>query len=400
MGSQPAHPRRIYVDHAATTPVREEVADAMLPFLGERFGNPSSLHAEGVEAREAVEAAREAIRKASGASLFDLVFCAGGTEADNTALAGVLLAERGKAREESRRPRLHVVTSAVEHSAVLHAIPFLEELGASVTVVGVDGEGRVDPRAVEAALRSDTRVVSVMAANNETGTLEPIAEIGRLTRARGVVMHADAVQLLGKAPLRLDALPVDLVSVSSHKIHGPKGVAGLFVRKGTPLESLLRGGSQEGGLRAGTENVAAAVGFALAVELAEAEREDLMPRLERLRDLLRREIPRRFPDALVNTPASGALATILNVSFPWIEGESLVRLLDAHGVAASTGSACNVGAKKPSHVLAAMGRSDREVRGSLRLSLGRGNSEAELDSILYALERAVRQLEGIAPALR
>ncbi|MBI4603258.1 MAG: cysteine desulfurase [Planctomycetes bacterium] len=392
-------PRRIYLDHAATTPLRQEVLEAMRPFLGERFGNPSSLHAEGRDARSALEEARAAIRAACGARELDLVFCSSGTEADNAALVGAFLAARGHPRWERKAAR-RVVTSAVEHPAVLNALPLLEELGGAVTAVGVDEEGRVDVSELVEALEEDACLASLMAANNETGTLEPIEAAGWAARERGIAFHVDAVQALGKLPLRLDELPADLVTVSAHKIEGPRGIAGLFVRRGTPFEPFLRGGSQEGGLRAGTENVAAAVGFARAVELAASEREASMLRLGALRDALRRGIAERFPEARVNTPERGALSTALNVSFPWVEGESLVMLLDTFGVAASTGSACNAGARKPSHVLHAMGRSPAEVRGSLRLTFGRTNVEADLEPVLEALERAVRQLERIAPARR
>jgi cysteine desulfurase len=395
--SRPADdPRRIYLDHAATTPVREEAREAMRPFLEERFGNPSSLHAEGRLAREALEAARESIRAACRAAAFDLLFTSGGTEADGAAVAGAVLAAREAPARAVRRP--HVVTTAVEHAAVLNSLQLAEALGAETTVVGVDREGRVDPAAVADAMRPETVLVSVMAANNESGAVQPIEEAGRIARRRGALFHADAVQALGKLPLELDDLPADLVTVSAHKVGGPKGIGALLVRRGTRFEPLLRGGSQELGLRAGTENVACAAGFARAAALAVEERGPLMDRLGRLRDAIRSGIAARLPGAVVNTPARGALPTVLNVSFPWIEGESLVKLLDILGVAASTGSACNVGARKPSHVLRAMGRNDAEVRGSVRFSLGRSNTEADLDPILERLERAVRRLEDIAPA--
>lgn len=399
--------RRVYLDHAATTPLRAEVARAMRPFLeGEGAGNPSALHAEGRAAREALEAARARILRAAGGEEFDLVFLSGGTEADHAALAGRVLAAgtAGRARAPAE-----VVTSAVEHPAVLNARGLLEALGARLSVVGVDREGRVDPDDVEAAVGPATVLVSIMAANNETGVLQPVAEIGSRLRRRGVAFHSDAVQLLGKAPFDLGRLGADLVTVSAHKLHGPRGVAGLFVRRGTALEPLLRGGSQEGGLRAGTENVAAAVGFAAAVDLALGEaqgegapgrepRGEEPRRVGRLRDDLRERLLERFPWIVENTPRAGALSHFLNLSFPRIEGESLVRLLDAFGVAASTGSACNVGARKPSHVLRAMGRSEREVRGSLRLSFGRANREGDVDLAFARLERAVEQLEALAPA--
>lgn len=391
---EPSERPRIYFDHAATTPVRREAALAMESYSSERFGNPSSLHAEGRAAREALERSRASILRACGASAFDLVFTSGGTEADNLAIAGAFLAAR---RRGVPVERARVVTSAVEHPAVHGALGLVEALQGRTVVAGVDRDGRVDPDEIESLLVEGAALVSLMGANNETGVLEPIEAVGRAARERGALFHSDLVQVAGKRPLSLDALPLDLATVSSHKVHGPRGIAALFVRKGTALEPLLRGGSQEAGLRPGTEDVAAAVGFAAALELAVAESEAVMSRLERLRDRLRVEVLRRFPDAIANTPAAGALPTILNVSFPGVEGESLVRLLDAHGVAASTGSACNVGSKKPSHVLRAMGRSDREVRGSLRISLGRGNTEEDVEPFLAALEASVGQLERIAP---
>jgi cysteine desulfurase len=387
----PGGDRRVYLDHAATTPIRDEVLEAMRRAHAEYSGNPSSLHGEGKRAREALEGARGKIREALAARGFHLHFTSGGTEADNLAVLGAVLAARG------RRP--HVIASAVEHAAVLATAPVVERLGGELTLVPVDRDGRVSPAAVEAALRSETVLVSVMAANNEVGTLEPVAEIGRLARSRGVLFHTDAVQLLGKVSLASGDVPADLVTISSHKIGGPKGIAGLFVREGVRIEGLIRGGEQEDGLRAGTENVAAAVGFAGAVTAACAELGDLVGQLEPLRDRLRAGIAARFPSAAFNTPECGALPTILGVSFPGVEGEALVGLLDWHGVAASTGSACNAGARKASHVLRAMGRSDAEIRGSVRFSFGRSNRAEDIPRVLEALGRSVGQLERIAPPL-
>jgi len=389
--------RRIYLDHAATTPLRPEVRAAMEPYLGERFGNPGSLHAEGREAREALEQARSMLRALCGAGEFDLVLCSSGTEANHLAVLGSLLAKQREALSRPSSGRHEVVASAVEHPSVLNQAELVESLGAVFSIASVDSGGRADLAAIDAALRRGASIVSLMAANNETGALEPFVEAGLLAKRAGASMHVDMVQFLGKLPIRLDDLPVDLVTVSAHKVHGPRGAAGLFVRRGTHIEATLRGGSQEGGLRAGTENVAAAVGFARAVQLAENERTETMGRLGELRDAFRREIETKFSRARVNTPRE-ALPTILNVSFPTVEGESLVRLLDARGVATSTGSACSAGAHKPSHVLRAMGRSEREIRGSIRFSLGRGNVASDLPSAVEALGAAVRQLEAIAPA--
>ena len=386
-------PQRIYLDHAATTPVRPEVRDAMLPYLSERFGNPSSLHAEGVLAREALELAREAIRGVCSASGHDLVFTSGGTEANHGALLGAALAARSRGV-----PRPHVIATAVEHASVLEAVSLIEAIGGRADIVGVDVDGRVDPGRIRDAISSETAVVSVQAANNEVGTLQPVREIAIETRRRGVPLHVDAVQLLGKMPLEVDDLGADLVTVSAHKVHGPKGIAGLFIRKAMRFERWMRGGGQERGLRGGTENVSGAVGFARAVVLALEELErGAMARAEELRDAIRSAIEEHFPEARVNTPRSGALPTILSVSFPGIEGESLVKLLDLLGVSVSTGSACNAGARKPSHVLESMGRSAREVRGSMRASLGGASTEEDAELFVERLREAVERLSALAP---
>ena len=389
-------PRRIYLDHAATTPVRPEVRAAMTPFFTESFGNASSLHAEGRDAREALEAARAEIVETTRADAFDFVFVGSGTEADNSALVGAALGslESSAAKGSSR---FHMVTSAVEHPAILEARSLVEALGGDVTTVGAGSDGRVDPADVEAAFRADTRLVSIMAVNNETGALQDYRAIGRLARSRGVLFHTDAVQLCGKMPLELDRQPFDLVTISGHKIGAPKGVAGLFVRRGIRWRSYLRGGAQEGGLRAGTEHVAAAVGLARALVLAEAERPETMARLGALRDGVRQGLIERFPGLRVNGVPDTTVPTILNVSFPRVEGESLVKLLDALGIAVSTGSACNVGASKPSHVLKAMGLTDREVRGSIRLSFGRDNDGEDMEPILERVTQAAGRLERLAP---
>lgn len=389
--------RRIYLDHAATTPVRAEVREAMAPFLAARFGNASSLHAEGRDARDALEEARAGIVGTTRAGAFDFVFVGSGTEADNSALVGAVLAHLDASGAQGRGG-FHLVTGAMEHPAVLEARGLVEALGGEVTTVPVGHDGRVDPAVVESALRDDTRLISIMAVNNETGAIQDYETIGELARERGILFHTDAVQLCGKLPLELDRLPVDLVSISGHKIGGPKGVAGLFVRRGAPWRAYLRGGSQEGGLRAGTENVAAAAGMACAVRLAEKERPGEMSRLASLRDGIRQGLLERLPGLRINGPPDHGVATILSVSFPGVEGESLVKLLDALGVAVSTGSACSIGARKPSHVLKAMGLTERQIRGSIRFSLGRQNREEDLEPILDRVTEAVERLRRLAPA--
>ena len=390
-------PRRVYLDHAATTPVRPEVEAAMAPFFSGHFGNASSLHSEGKKAREALEQARETIRVACGATDHDLHFISGGTEANNAALVGVLLAAIEERRTAQATLRRTIVASQVEHPSVLGARPLVEALGGLWRDVAPEASGRVDVAKLSDSIRDDALLLSLQWANNEVGVLQPVAEAVQLARSRGVWIHSDAVQALGKLPIDLSTSAPDLVTISAHKVCGPKGIGGLFVRRGVPIQPLLRGGAQEGGLRAGTENVALSVGFARAVELAVAEREDTMARVGFLRERLLREIAERWPGAVVSSGETACLPTIVQVSFPWVEGESLVKMLDWHGVAASTGSACNAGARKPSHVLRAMGRSESEIRGSLRFSLGPSTIPADISLAIEALERSLKQLGELLP---
>ncbi len=385
-------PRRIYLDHAATTPLRPEVVRAMQPFAAQCFGNPSSLHLEGRQAKAALEEARAAVVHALGAHEFDLAFASCGTEANHSALIGAVLAAKG------RLARPHVVTTAIEHAAVLELLPLLETLGAEVTLVPCSEQGVVEARAIEALVRPETSLVSVMAVNNETGVIQDVSAIGAALRAHDCLVHVDAVQHLGKLELDLSTWPVDLVTLSAHKIYGPKGGAALVARRGIQWEPLLRGGGQEGGKRSGTPNVAAAVGFAQAVELAQAEWASEAERQRQLRDRLEADIQRRVPEAIVNGGRQHRVGGLLNVSFPFVEGESLVRRLDARGVAVSTGSACNIGAHKPSHVLRAMQRSAAEVRGSIRFSLGRGSTADDLAAASQLLFEELEVLRRIAPS--
>lgn len=391
----PTHPR-IYLDYAATAPLRDEVRHAMLPHLGERFGNPSSLHEEGCDARTALEEARSAILHRLGAPDTRLAFCGGGTEADAAAILGVVFAclEDGLAPAD-----LHLVASAVEHSAVHGALEQAALLGVRHDLVAVDGFGRVDPDDVLAALRPETILVSIMAVNNEVGTIEPVAEIASMLADRGVPLHCDAIQMVGKEPFG-DRLPGDLVVASGHKISGPQGIAGLFVRPGVRFRGLVRGGPQEDGMRGGTQAVALAVGFARAVELAVDELDHEPARLRILRDGLWASIESSIDGVRLNTRLACAAPHILGVSFESVEGESLLRDLDHAGVAVSTGSACNVGAAQPSRVLRAMGRSEASVRGSLRFSLGLTTSREGLEHALQVLESGVRRLRSIGPARR
>jgi cysteine desulfurase len=374
----------IYLDHAATTPLRPEAREAMEPFLGEVYGNPSSLHAAGQEARRALDDARDRVAAALGARAEEVVFTSGGTEADNLALIGRFLAER------ERRP--HLVTVATEHHAVLDTCRFLEGLGAEVTLLPVDGDGLVDPDAVRRALTPRTAVVSVMYANNEIGTIAPLAEIGAIAREADVPLHTDAVQAVGALPLTMDALGVDLLSLSAHKFYGTKGVGMLLVRRGTRLQPLQQGGGQERGRRAGTENLAGIVGMARALELAVAEREAEAPRQAALRDRLIEGIRAVVPEVVLNGHPTRRLPNNANVAFPGLEAEVLLLNLDLEGVAASAGSACTAGSLEPSYVLQAIGRARDLGRGSLRLTVGRGTTAEEIESVIDRLGGIVRRL--------
>ncbi len=374
--------RRIYLDHTATTPLDQRVLDAMLPFFTSTYGNASSIHGFGREAKTALEDARGSIAAAIGASPGELFFVSGGTESDNTAIVGTWEAAR-------RRGRDHLVVSAVEHHAVLDTAEALQERGARLSVVPVSPFGGVSPSDVSALLGPHTALVSVMHANNEVGTINPVRAIADAVHAAGAVMHSDAVQTLGKIPLRVDDLAVDLMSLTAHKLYGPKGIGALYIRRGTEVEPLLHGGGQERGRRPGTENVALAVGFARAVQLALEVREQEGTRIRGLRDALQSALVERFPFLIVNGDPGNRLDTILNVSIDSsrvnIEGEMLVPTLDLEGVAVTSGSACTSGSMQPSHVLLAMGRDLETAKATVRFSLGRGTSR---EDIVETVERA------------
>ena len=379
-------PDRVYLDNSATTQVARAVVDAMAPYFDVRYGNASSLHSFGQEARRAVEESRESMADSLGVRADEIVFTSGATEADNLAIVGAALARSGGGG--------HVIASKVEHDAVLRAAEWLQSMGFAVTLADVDGTGRVDPETVRAALRKDTFLVSIMAGNNEIGTLEPIAEIGRICRERGVLFHTDAVQALGKVDLPMDS--VDLLAASAHKLHGPKGVGFLYARRGTTLVPLTHGGGHERGLRSGTENVPAIVGFAAALRLALAERDEVTARMWRLR---RRIIDRvlRMPGTRLNGHPEDSLPHITNFSFAGIEGESLVMKLDEAGIAASTGSACSSPNLEPSHVLVAIGVPLSMAHGSLRISTGRDTTDADVERLLDVLPRVVGELRAMSP---
>ena len=380
-------PRPVYMDHAATTPVRPEVVEAMLPYFSERFGNPSSIYALAREAKEAVEEARGRVAAAIGATPEEVYFTSGGTEADNWAVKGVALRGKGD----------HIVTSAIEHHAVLHPCQALEKQGYRVTSLPVDEFGRVEPAAVEEAITDATVLVSVMAANNEIGTIQPIAEIGRVAHDRGVPFHTDAVQAIGAFPVDVDEMGADLLALSAHKFGGPKGVGALYVRKGTRIGTFMDGGAQERGRRAGTENVPGIVGLGCAIELAVAEMPQNAPRLAGMRDRLIRGILDAIPEIRLNGHPTERLPNNVNVAFRYVEGESILLMLDALGIAASTGSACTSASLEPSHVLTSCGLPPEEAHGSLRLTLGSRNTEEDVDYVLSVLPGVIERLRKMSP---
>ena len=379
--------RRVYLDHNASTSVHPEVLEAMLPFFSERFGNPSSIHGFGREARDGVEGARERVAHFLRVGKDEIVFTSGGTESDNAAVKGIAAA----------RGRGHIVTSAVEHHAVLRSVQALEKAGFEATYVPVDGDGMVDPDDVRRALRPDTIVVSIMHANSEVGTIQPVGAIGRLTREREIPFHVDAVQTFGKLPLDLDALGIDLLSFSSHKIYGPKGIAGLYIRKGTKMVSVQHGGEHERRRRAGTENVPGIVGLGKAVEVRARDMAAEETRVRGLRDRLWAGLERRVPEIRLNGHPTERLPGTCNVCFRHIESESIVLGLDLKGVAVSAGSACTSGSIEPSHVLVAMGVPLDWAMGAVRCSLGRTTTAEDVDYVLDCVEPLAGKLRSLSP---
>ncbi|MHC1579623.1 MAG: cysteine desulfurase NifS [Candidatus Alkanophagales archaeon] len=385
--------RRVYMDYAATTPVAPEVLEEMLPYFSERFGNASSIHSFGREARRALEDAREKIARGINADASEVFFTSGGTESDNLAIKGVALASK-------RRGKRHIITSRIEHHAVLGPCESLEALGFDVTYLPVDEYGRVRPEDLEAAIREDTCLVSIMHANNEIGTIEPIAELAAIAAEHGVLFHTDAVQSVGKIEVDVRKLGVDLLSISSHKIYGPKGIGALYVRKDAleNIEPIIHGGGHERGLRSGTENVAAAVGFGKAVELAVSELDAERERLTRLRDTLIRGVL-EIEDTRLNGHPTERLPNNANFCFARIDGEALVLRLDALGIAASTASACSSHdpeRREISHVILAIGVPPELARGSLRLTLGRYTTEDDVKYVLEVLPDVVTDLRRIS----
>lgn len=385
---------RIYLDHAATTPPDPRVIEAMLPMLTTFWGNPSSIYLEGQEARRALDSARKLCADLLGAVPKEIVFTSGGTESDNAAIRGAAYAQRERGRGN------HIITSAIEHHAVLHTVEHLEREGFRATYLPVDREGVVDAAALEAAVGPETTVVSIMAANNEVGTLQPIADLSRIAKARNprVVFHTDAVQAAGAIDITPSRLGVDLLSLAAHKLYGPKGVGLLYIKNRTPWQPMLLGGSQEKERRAGTENVAGIVGLATAMKLAWDECESRNAHARSLRDRLLFELPERIPDTVITGPADPAMRLSNNFSccFRNVEGESVLLALDMADIAASSGSACTTGALEPSHVLTAMGIDSDLAHASLRLTVGASTTPADIDRVLTSLPQIVHRLRSLA----
>ena len=379
----------IYFDHAATTPVREEVYNEMQPYFTERYGNPSSIYEIARDSKKALDTAREKVAQAINADANEIYFTGSGTEADNWAIKGIAESYADKGR--------HIITTSIEHPAVLHTCQYLETKGYQVTYLPVSNKGIVDLEMLKAAIRPDTVLISVMAANNEIGTLQPIAEIGAIAREKGVLFHTDAVQALGQIPLDVKAMHIDLLTITAHKIYGPKGVGALYIRKGVRIKPFIHGGGQERNRRAGTENVPSIVAFGKACELAVGEIAQEAAHTRTLRNKLIDGILARVPYARLNGDRERRLPNNANISFEFIEGESILLLLEMQGIYASSGSACTSGSLDPSHVLLAIGLPHEEAHGSLRLTLGRENTEADVAKLLEVLPPIIAKLRQMSP---
>jgi cysteine desulfurase len=376
----------IYLDHSATTPVDPRVFEAMKPFLADQFGNPSSIYRAGQDVRRVVEDAREKIAALLNAKPKEVVFTSGGTESDNTSIKGIAL-NRGKG---------HIITSVIEHPAVLKVVEWLEKQGFTATYVPVGSDGLIDPEEVRKAIQPDTIVVSIMHANNEIGTIQPIEEIAAIAHERDIVFHTDAVQTYGKVPIHVEEMGIDLLSLSAHKIYGPKGTGVLYVRKGTRFDPCVHGGHQEWGRRGGTENVAGIVGLGKATEIAMSEMEEDEKRIRKLRDRLEAGLAERIKDILFNGHREKRLHNLANVCIKFVEGEAMLLRLDYQGIAASSGSACTSGSLEPSHVLLAIGLPAEIAHGSLRFSFGKANTETDVDRVLEVLPPVVEKLRAMS----
>lgn len=379
----------IYFDHAATTPLKKEVLDEMMPYLTEQYGNPSTIYKLGREAKKAIELARERVAKALNADIQEIYFTSGGTESDNWALKGVAFANKDKGK--------HIITTTIEHHAVLHPLKYLEGLGFEVTYVPVEPNGIVDPQRIKEAIRDDTILISVMLANNEIGTIQPVKEIAKIAKEKGIIVHTDAVQAVGQISVDVKDLGVDLLSLSAHKFYGPKGVGALYIRKGTKIHPFSHGGAQERNRRAGTENVAGIVGLGKAIELATQNLSEYAAKLQKLRDKLIDGVLSKIDYVRLNGDRNQRLPNNANFSFEFIEGESLLLMLDMKGIAASSGSACTSGSLDPSHVLLAIGLEHEVAHGSLRITLGEDNTEEDIDYLLEVLPEIVSRLREMSP---
>jgi len=384
--------RKVYLDHNATTPTHPEVVKAMLPYYEEVFGNASSIHQFGQQARKAIDKAREKVADFIGAKPEEIVFTSGGTEADNFAIKGVAYANEKKGN--------HIITSSIEHHAVLNPCKYLEKQGFQVTYIPVDRYGLFNPDEVKKAVTKETILITIMHANNEVGTIEPIAEIGKIAKEKGICLHTDAVQTVEKIPVNVDKLNVDLLSLSGHKIYGPKGIGALYIRKGTRIQPLIQGGHHEKNRRAGTENVPAIVGLGKAIEIAKETMEGESIRLTNLRNKLCSGIGEKIDHVHLNGHPGKRLPNTLNMSFEFIEGESIILSLDMKGIAVSSGSACTSGSLEPSHVLKAMGVDPAIAQGSIRFSLGKDNTEEDINYVLEVLPEIIARLRAMSPLYR
>lgn len=381
--------RRIYMDHNSTTPVHPEVLDAMLPYYKEDYGNASSVHSFGRGARAAMEEAREGIANFIGARAREIIFTSGGTEADNNAIIGSAMANSKKGN--------HIITSSIEHHAILNTCKYMEDNGYEVSYLGVDRYGVVNPDDVREAITDKTVLISIMYANNEIGTIEPLQEIGQIAKEKGIILHSDAVQGLGKIPLNVDELGLDLMSISAHKIYGPKGIGALYARRGVRMHPLIRGGHHERNRRAGTENVPGVVGFGKAIEIAASDMEEEGKRQWSLTEKLKDGIQDRLEYVYANSHPTKRLPGTMNLSFDFLEGESIILNLDMKGVGVSTGSACTSGSLEASHVLTALGLPPATAQGAIRFSLGRSNTEEDVDYIIGELPPIVERLRSMSP---
>ncbi len=378
--------KRIYLDHAATTPTDQRVVDAMAPYYNEKYGNPSSLYSGAQEAKTAMEEARASVAALINARPEEIVFTSGGTEADNLALKGVAFSKK----------KGHIITSAIEHHAILHPCAWLEKQGFAVTYLPVDKDGIVDAGSVEGAIQKDTILISIMHANNEIGTIQPVPEIGEIAAKHGIYFHTDAVQTVGKIPVDVEAMKIGMLSISAHKLYGPKGVGALYVRKGVKLEPLLHGGGHERKKRSGTENVPGIVGLGKACEIGKDEMDAEAARLTKLRDCLIKETL-KIENSWLNGHPTKRLPGNANFGFKFIEGESIILELDFSGISANTGSACSTKSLKPSHVLTAIGLATEYTHGSLRITLGRQNTEEEIDHVIETLPKVIGRLRKMSP---